>query len=143
MRITTKRTVDKQLLGAAQKRLDAARASAATEMKSLREQRKAAGAKKGQGRIGGWHVDAVMNAIASEGPEVMTAAAKGYWDDMKRRYPEMCADDAIPGTDSANGHRNRLGKVREKWIKGQWYHWDNELGDWVPGEITKRKGISK
>ena len=141
MRITQKRTVDKQLLGAAQKKLDAARATAAAEMKTLREKRRAAGAKKGEGRVGGWHVDAVMNAIASEGPEVMSAAAKGYWDDMKRRYPEMCADDAVPGTDSINGRRNRLGKVREKWIAGKWYHWDDKLGDWVPGEITKRKGV--
>ena len=141
MRITHKRTVDRELLGAAQKKLDAARATAAAEMKTLKEQRKAVGAKKGQGRVGGWHVDAVMNAIASEGPEVMTAAAKGYWDDMKRLYPEMCADEAVPGTDSLNGARNKYGRVKEKWIKGKWYHWDEKLGDWVPGEITKRKGI--
>jgi hypothetical protein len=142
MRITHKRTVDRELLGAAQKKLDAARATAAAEMKTLKEQRKAVGAKKGQGRVGGWHVDAVMNAIASEGPEVMTAAAKGYWDDMKRLYPEMCADEAVPGTDSLNGARNKYGRVKEKWIKGKWYHWDTERGDWVPGEITKRKGIN-
>lgn len=137
-----RRAPDKALLGKVQKRLDASRAMAAAEMKELRERRKAAGAKKGEGRVGGWHIDAVMNAIASEGPEVMTSAAKGYWDDMKRRYPEACADDNIPGTDSANGHRNRYGVVRERWRNGHWEHFDKKTGEWVAGEITKRKGIA-
>ena len=141
MRITHKKTVDRQKLGAAQKSLDAARAVAAEEMKTLREQRRAAGAKPGEGRVGGWHIDAVMNAVASEGPEVLSSAAKGYWDDMKRLYPEACADDNIPGTDSANGHKNRLGVVKERWRNGRWEHFDKRRGEWVAGEVTKRKGI--
>lgn len=32
-------------------------------------------------------MDAVMNAVNTEGPEVMSAAGKGYWDDMARKYP--------------------------------------------------------
>ena len=141
MRITHKKTVDRQKLGAAQKSLDAARAVAAEEMKTLREQRRAAGAKPGEGRVGGWHIDAVMNAVASAGPEVLSSAAKGYWDDMKRLYPEACADDNIPGTDSANGHKNRLGVVKERYRAGRWEHWDKKRGEWVAGEITKRKGV--
>lgn len=136
-----KRTVDKQAVGRAQARLDAARAFAAKEMKELRERRKAVGAKAREGRVGGWHRDAVMNAIESEGPEVMSSAAQGYWDDMKRLYPEMCADGCVPGTDSINGRGNRLGKVKEKFVGGHWYHWDKKLGGWVRGEATKRKGI--
>lgn len=30
---------------------------------------------------------AVQAVIDKEGPEVMTAAADGYWDDMKKRFP--------------------------------------------------------
>lgn len=141
MRITSKKTVDKQAVGRAQAKLDAARAYAAKEMSDLRAKRKALGIKPGEGRVGGWHRDAVMNAIQSEGPEVMSSAAKGYWDDMKRLYPEMCADDRIPGTDSINGRSNRHGKTAEKFVGGKWYHWDKKLGAWVEGEVSKRKGI--
>ena len=141
MRIAVKNGPDKQAYGKIQKHLDAARAENAAAMKELREQRKAAGAKRGEGRVGGVHIDAVMNAIATEGPEVMTSAAKGYWDDMKRMYPEISADDSIPGTDSANGRRNKYGVVKERWRNGRWEHFDKKRGEWVAGEITKRKGI--
>lgn len=141
MRIKSKPTVDRQKLGAAQKHLDDARAFAASEMKELRQRREAAGAKKGEGRVGGWHIDAVMNAVATEGPDVLSGAARGYWDDMRRLYPEMCADGNVPGTDSANGRVNRYGRVKERYRAGRWEHWDAKRGDWVPGEITKRKGI--
>ena len=30
---------------------------------------------------------AVMAVVNQEGPEVMTAAADGYWEDMKKRFP--------------------------------------------------------
>lgn len=143
MRIAHKRTVDRAAVGAAQRRLDAARAFAAAEMKDLRARREAAGAKPGEGRIGGWHMDAVMNAVASEGPEVLSSAAKGYWDDMRRLYPEMCADGRVPGTDSANGRGNRFGRVREKFMRGAWWHWDSARGCWAPGEATGRKGVGK
>ena len=143
MRITHKKAIDKQKLGAAQRDLDCKRAFAAAEMKELRQRREAAGAKPGEGRVGGWHRDAVMNAIATEGPDVLSSAAKGYWDDMKRLYPEMCADGRVPGTDSINGRGNRYGKVKERYRNGRWEHWDAKKHDWVPGEVTKRKGIGK
>lgn len=141
MRITHKKTVDKQALGAAQADMDRKRAFAAAEMKELREQRKAAGAKPGEGRIGGWHRDAVLGAVETYGPEVLGSDAKGFWDDMKRLYPESCADDRIPGTDSINGRGNRYGKVKEKYCRGKWWHWDVKTGEWVEGQITPKKGI--
>lgn len=141
MRINHKRTVDKQAVGAAQARMDHAKEVCYREMKDLAAKRKAVGAKPGEGRIGGVHRDALFEAVRQEGPEVLSSAAKGWWDDQKRLNPWMCADGVVPGTDSINGHRNRLGKVSERWMKGKWYHWDSKVGDWVPGEITKRKGI--
>ena len=57
MRITHKKTIDRQATGAAQKRLDDARAFAAKEMQELRERRKAVGAKPGEGRVGGGNGD--------------------------------------------------------------------------------------
>lgn len=57
-----------------------------------------------------------MNAVDSEGPEVMTNAADGYWRDMCRRYPHI--DMAGMGglkTGSAKG-RNRFGKISERLV---------------------------
>ena len=142
MRITHKKTVDRQAVGAAQAEMDRARAFAAAEMKDLRARREASGAKKGEGRVGGWHRAAVMNAVETEGPEVLSSAAKGYWDDMKRLYPEMCADGGAPGTDSPNGRKCRVGKVAEKYIGGKWYHWSPSDQTWVEGELTTRKGFT-
>ena len=141
MRITHKKTVDKQALGAAQADMDRKRAFVAEEMKELRQRREAAGAKPGEGRVGGWHRDAVLNAIESEGPEVMSAAAEGYWRDMTRLYPEACADGRVPGTDSINGQYNRYGRVRERFVGGRWVHWDDRANGWVEGQVTKKKGI--
>ena len=142
MRITHKRTVDKAAVGAAQKRMDAAKAEAHAAMKDLAAQRQAVGAKAGEGRVGGVHREALFEAIRQEGPEVLSSAAQSWWDDQKRMNPWMCADGHVPGCDSINGHRNRIGKVRERMRGGHWEHWDAKLGDWVPGEITPRKGIS-
>lgn len=137
MRITHKKTVDRQATGAAQASMDRKRAFVAKEMQELRARRKAAGAKPGEGRVGGWHRDAVMNAIATEGPEVMTDAAKGYWDDMKRLYPEACADDRIPGTDSLNGHGNRYGRVSKRYVGGKWYVWNAQANAWIEESEAK------
>ena len=128
MRIKHKPTVDRQATGAAQKRLDRAREFAAKEMQDLRERRKAVGAKPGEGRVGGWHRDAVMNAVEQYGPEVLSESANGFWDDMKRLYPESCADDRVPGTDSLNGHGCKFGRVSRRYVRGQWWVWKN--GEW-------------
>jgi len=139
MRITHKNTIDRQATGAAQKRLDTARAFAAKEMQELRERRKAVGAKPGEGRVGGWHRDAVFNAVEQYGPEVLSGDAQGFWDDMKRLYPESCADDRVPGTDSMNGHGCKFGRVSKKFVGGRWYKW--EKGRWVPEgkDLTRRR----
>lgn len=142
MRITSKAGVDKAKIGAEQASMDAKRAFVAKEMKELRAQRKAAGAKAGEGRIGGWHRDAVYAAVAKYGPEIMTPAGQEFWDDQKRAYPEACADDHIPGTDSINGHVTRGMKIKEKYMHGKWWHWDPKVNGWVEGEVMKRKGIA-
>ena len=129
MRITHKKTIDRQATGAAQKRLDDARAFAAKEMQELRERRKAVGAKPGEGRVGGWHRDAVFNAVEQYGPEVLSGDAQGFWDDMKRLYPESCADDRVSGTDSINGHGCKFGRVSKKFVGGRGYVWKG--GKWV------------
>ena len=128
MRIKVKKGVDRVAVGAAQAELDAKRAFAAKEMQELRERRKAVGAKPGEGRVGGWHRDAVLNAVEQYGPEVLSGAAQPFWDDMKRLYPESCADDRVPGTDSLNGHGCRFGRVSRRYVRGQWWVW--EKGEW-------------
>lgn len=131
MIIKEKKGIDRELTGAAQAALDRKREFAAKEMAELRERRKVAGAKPGEGRVGGWHRDAVMGAIETYGPDVMGKDAQGFWDDMKRLYPESCADDRVPGTDSANGHGCKYGRVSKRWRYGKWWRWDKKKADWV------------
>lgn len=68
------------------------------------------------GRLG-WSADftAVMNAVRTEGPEVLSEAGRGYWDDMKRRHPHI-AQGAI--TIHCAGLRNRFGRVKERKVYG-------------------------
>ena len=61
-------------------------------------------------------------------PVVLSGAAQPFWDDMKRLYPESCADDRVPGTDSLNGHGCRFGRVSRRYVRGQWWVW--EKGEW-------------
>lgn len=128
--------------GARQRKMERAKAATAAAMKDLAAKRSAAGAKSGEGRVGGVHIDAVMEAINQEGPEVMSQAASGWWEDQKRLNPWMCADGVVPDGNSPNGRYGRHGKVRERYVAGRgWEHWDPSVRDWVPGEIGKRKGI--
>ena len=55
-------------------------------------------------------LEAVMRAVVTEGPEVMTRAADGYWADMRRRHPWIRGD----GERQAGGGRNRLGRWKER-----------------------------
>ena len=52
---------------------------------------------------------AIKHAQNTEGPEVMSEAAKGYWDDQRRLYPEISGhqDLCVP-----TGMRNRFGRVK-------------------------------
>tara|TARA_R110000824_G_scaffold107488_1_gene253794 strand:- start:3571 stop:3957 length:387 start_codon:yes stop_codon:yes gene_type:complete len=55
--------------------------------------------------------DALDNAINSEGPEVMTAAADGYWADQRRLYPELGGGGDVL---TPAGMVNRHGRVKTR-----------------------------
>jgi hypothetical protein len=60
-------------------------------------------------------LDAAMCAVNNEGPDVLSAAADGYWADQRRRYPWI---DCDPDTRGSVGLRNRLGRVKERTVYG-------------------------
>ena len=140
MRIKSKPTFDAKY-AAACRRMEAEKQLEIRESKKLYALRRAVGAKRGEGRVGAKSRAAVMNAVATEGKEVLTDAGEGFWQDMQRRYHWQAEDGNWNDGNSANGHRNHFGVVRERYRAGRWEHWDAKRGDWVPGEITKRKGI--
>lgn len=140
MQIKSKPTVSKRYLAECA-RMEREKTLEMTESKKLYEMRRQMGAKKGEGRVGAKSRYAVLNAIATEGKEVMTEAGQGFWDDMQRRYHWHAEDGNWNDGNSPNGHKTRLGKVTEKYMRGKWYHWDAAAGGWVEGEITKRKGF--
>jgi hypothetical protein len=83
---------------------------------------------------------AYMRAVETEGPHVATAAGESWWREQERRHPFILAGGNKPeGTDAPNGSANRYGRVKERRRAGRWEHYEN--GQWVPGEITPRKGI--
>ena len=57
------------------------------------------------------HLSAVMNAVNTEGREVLAAEAAGYWKDQDRRY----GFDGHEGRTGA-GMRNRHGRVKERTV---------------------------
>lgn len=69
--------------------------------------------------------EAVRNAVATEGPEVMTAAGQGYWRDMQRMYPHL---NMQPDGGGCCDRVTRFGKATlrkrggrwERWVDGQW-----------------------
>lgn len=140
MRIKVQAPVDTAAMAAGQAKLDAAKAATYAAMKELRAERAAVGAKKRRGRTGALHYDALVHALDERGKDVLTKAGDDYWNWEKRQNPWMSEDGQAPGTDSANGHRNRYGKVRERYVGGRWWHWDAARGEWAEGEATKRKG---
>lgn len=56
---------------------------------------------------------ALMNAVNTEGREVLSPAADGYWEDMKRMYPWS---NTMPDKAAPRGLRNRLGRVKERTV---------------------------
>ena len=46
---------------------------------------------------------ALMNAVAAEGPEVLSNAADGYWRDMGKRYPWLANGEDARGACRDNG----------------------------------------
>ena len=141
MRIKVQKGVDTNAMAAGQRRLDRAKAETFAAMKELKERRAASGVRKRFGRTGAIHYDALVHAMDEQGKDVITPAGKDYWDFEKRKNPWMCEDGCVPGTDSVNGHVNRFGKVRERFMRGKWWHWDDKTGDWVEGAVSKGKGF--
>lgn len=126
--------------GARKASMRRAKEAAMRHCRMEREKRKARGSNAKFRKGDSVHFDALAEAVRSEGPEVLSAAAKGYWDDMKRANPWMCIDGKVPDGNSTNGHRGRHGVVKERYVAGiGWMHWEN--GEWQPGEATGRKGI--
>ena len=111
------------------------------QSKRLYAMRQAAECKRGEGQVGAKSRHAVLNAIATEGKEVMTEAGQGFWDDMQRRYHWQAEDGNWQDGNSANGRRTHIGVVSEKFMRGKWWHWDKKVGGWVEGEVKKGKGF--
>lgn len=93
--------------------------------------------------------DALMHAVATEGREILTREGRGYWNDMKRRYPHLRGGrEFIPV--SANGRRSRFGTATlRKRGKGPWERWDAATGTWIAeresfnAEAQRRRGAEE
>ena len=78
---------------------------------------------------GSVHFEALAEAVRQEGPEVLGAAAEGYWRDMERANPWMMIDGKPEDGNSINGHRGRHGVVAKRYVPGKgWHEWRN--GRW-------------
>lgn len=137
MRIKVQPPVDTGAMAARQASLDHAKAETFAAMKELKARRAAAGSRKRQGRTGAIHYDALVHAMDEQGKDILTKAGDDYWNWEKRRNPWMCEDGCVPGTDSANGHANRFGKVSERFVRGKWWHWDPVAQTWAEGPAKK------
>ena len=142
MRIKSMPTVDGAYLSKCA-RMEREKSLEIEQSKKLYDLRRQVGAKRGEGRVGAKSRFAVLNAIRTEGKEVMTEAGRGFWDDMQRRYHWQAEDGNWNDGNSPNGHVTHLGKVSEKYMRGKWWHWDPKIGNWVEGEVKKRKGFSR
>lgn len=141
MRIKSKPTVNNRYLAEC-RRMESEKALEIKASKRLIDERRRLGIKRGEGRVGAKSRYAVLNAIRTEGKEVMTEAGRGFWKDMERRYHWQAPDGIWEDGNSANGRFGRVGKVSERYIAGKgWFHWDNRAGTWVPGEKSARRGI--
>ena len=72
---------------------------------------------------------AVMNAVRTEGREIMTREGRGYWNDMKRLYPHLRGGRTF-STQSPNGRSNRFGKVTLRKRGANWERWNTVRGEW-------------
>lgn len=62
---------------------------------------------------------AVLNAVASEGPEILGSKGREYWDDQARMYPHLRVNARSVARASISGRRHRLGRVKERWSYGK------------------------
>ncbi len=82
---------------------------------------------------------AVMNAVRTEGREILTEQGADYWRDQERKYPHLRGARTDTG-DNAAGTRNRFGRVsfrvrydaergalvRERRVGGRWERMKDE-----------------
>ena len=95
----------------------------------IRKRRELGLAGKREGRVGARSRHAVLNAMRTMGKEIMTPEGEDYWRFLRRRYPWQNTDGVPESTDSANGHRNRHGKVSKRYVPGKgWMVWKD--GTW-------------
>ena len=140
MRIKSRPTVDNNYLAKCA-RMEQEKTLEMTQSKKLHDLRRQLGSKKGEGRVGAKSRLAVLNAVKTMGKEALTDAGHGFWDDMQRRYHWQAEDGNWNDGNSANGHRTHIGVVKEKFMHGQWWHWDAVTSGWIPGETSPRKGF--
>jgi len=89
-------------------------------------------ARRVKGAVSAYRVGraALMNAVAAEGPEVLSNAAEGYWRDMGKRYPWL-----------ANGDSGRTGRRATSIFRdGKW--WKRAGGKWIP-EVRATEGANQ
>ena len=131
MVIKSKATVNERYLAAC-RRAEAEKALEIRESKKLIDLRRQVGSKKHEGRVGAKSRWAVMNAVRTEGKEVLSEAGECFWRDMQRRYKWQAPDGEWEDGFSANGRKCRLGVVKERWIHGVWHVWDRKTRTWKP-----------
>ncbi len=106
----------------------AAKSAAMRGCAQERERRAARGANGRFRKRSSVHFEALAEAVRTEGPEVLSAAAKGYWRDMERANPWMMIDGTPEDGNSINGRYGRHGKVSKRYANGKWHEWRN--GRW-------------
>ena len=106
-----------------------AKASAMRACAAERQRRSALGVNGRFRKRGSVHYEALAEAVAQEGPEVLSAAADDWWKDMERANPWMMIDGKPEDGNSLNGHRGRHGKVSMRYVSGVgWMRW--RKGGW-------------
>lgn len=75
--------------------------------------------------------EALQRIIAAEGPEVMTAAAEGYWRDQDKRFPHLTArtlNERRIFNGFGSGRRGDANPRRMRLVNGVWMERKN--GQW-------------
>lgn len=130
MRIKSRKTAPGEAYVRECERMEREKAREIAASKELIRKRRELGlAGKREGRIGARSRHAVLNAMRTMGKEIMTPEGEDYWRFLRRKYPWQNPDGVPESTDSANGHRNRFGKVARRYVPGKgWMEWRD--GGW-------------
>ena len=63
---------------------------------------------------------ALMNAVRSEGREILTEQGADYWRDQERKYPHLgLSGRGVDSGQSPDGTRNRFGRVSYRWTQAR------------------------